>query len=113
MDDRSRTHVTKDLTRSGPFPLSAVTSARLPRVTTPPGSSKDRGKTSCPQQLAQPRTTRDHQQGNGEDDFDSDIDLLVTPSTSSDLFDLALFVDDVERLTGFPTDVVSDSPLPA
>ena len=49
----------------------------------------------------------------GEDDFDSDIDLLVTPSTSSDLFDLALFVDDVERLTGFPTDVVSDSPLPA
>ena len=49
----------------------------------------------------------------GEDDFDSDIDLLVTPSTSTDLFDLALFVDDVERLTGFPTDVVSDSPLPA
>ena len=46
----------------------------------------------------------------GEDDFDSDIDLLVTPSTSTDLFDLALFVDDVERLTGFPADVVSDSP---
>ena len=65
VDDRSRTHVTKDLTHSGPFPLSAVTSARLPRVTTPPGSSADRGKTSCPQQLAQPRTTRDHQQGNG------------------------------------------------
>ena len=39
--------------------------------------------------------------------------FVVTPSTSSDLFDLALFVDDVERLTGFPTDVVSDSPLPA
>ena len=56
-----------DLTRSGPFPLSAVTSARLPRVTTPPGSLEDRGKTSCPQQLAQPPapTTRDHQQGNG------------------------------------------------
>ena len=66
VDDRSRTHVTKDLTHCGPFPLSAVTSARLLRVTTPPGSSKDRGKTSCPQQLAQPRTTRDHQQGNGE-----------------------------------------------
>ena len=65
VDDRSRTHVTKDLTHSGSFPLSAVTSARLPRVTTPPGSSADRGKTSCPQQLAQPRTTRDHQQGNG------------------------------------------------
>ena len=66
VDDRSRTHVTKDLTHCGPFPLSAVTSARLLRVTTPPGSSKDRGKTSCPQQLAQPRTTQDHQQGNGD-----------------------------------------------
>ena len=44
----------KDLTHCGPFPLSAVTSARLLRVTTPPGSSADRGKTSCPQQLAQP-----------------------------------------------------------
>ena len=49
----------------GSFPLSAVTSARLPQVTFAPGSSKDRGKTSCPQQLAQPRTTRDHRQGNG------------------------------------------------
>ena len=65
MDDRSRTHVTEDLTRSGSFPLSAVTGARPPRVTTPPGSSTYRGKTSCPQRLAQPRTTRDHQQGNG------------------------------------------------
>ena len=65
MDDRSRTHVTEDLTRSGSFPLSAVTGARPPRVTTPPGSSTYRGKTSYPQRLAQPRTTRDHQQGNG------------------------------------------------
>lgn len=45
----------------------------------------------------------------GEDDFDSDIDLLVTPSTGTDLFDLALFVDDVERLIGFPTNEVSDA----
>ena len=65
VDDRFRTHVTKDLTRGGSFPLSAVTSARLPQVTFAPGSSKDRGKTSCPQQLARPRTTQDHQQGNG------------------------------------------------
>ena len=36
VDDRSRTHVTKDLTRSGTFPLSAVTSARLPQVTFAP-----------------------------------------------------------------------------
>ncbi|OLO55332.1 hypothetical protein BKH30_03045 [Actinomyces oris] len=65
VDDRFRTHVTKDLTHGESFPLSAVTSVRLLRVTTPPGSSTDRGKTSCPQQLARPRTTRDHQQGNG------------------------------------------------
>jgi len=41
----------------------------LPPLDTPHrgthGSSMDRGKTLCPQQLAQPRTTRDHQQGNG------------------------------------------------
>ena len=36
VDDRSRIHVTKDLTRGGPFPLSAVTSVRLLQVTTPP-----------------------------------------------------------------------------
>ena len=54
-----------DLTLDGSFPLSAVTSARLPQVTLAPGSSTDRGKTSCPQQLARPRTTQDHQQGNG------------------------------------------------
>ena len=38
----------KDLTRGGSFPLSAVTSARLPQVTFAPGSSKDRGKTPVP-----------------------------------------------------------------
>lgn len=37
-----------DLTHCGPFPLSAVTSARLPQVTFAPGSSKDRGKTTVP-----------------------------------------------------------------
>ena len=37
-----------DLTRSGPFPLSAVTSVRLPQVTFAPGSSADRGKTPVP-----------------------------------------------------------------
>ena len=33
-----------DLTLDGSFPLSAVTSARLPQVTLAPGSSTDRGK---------------------------------------------------------------------
>ena len=45
----------------------------------------------------------------GEDGFDSDIDLLVTPHQGSDLFDIALFADEVRRLTGFPADVVADT----
>lgn len=48
----------------------------------------------------------------GEDGFGSDIDLLVTPSPSTDLFDLALLADEVEELTGFRADVVSDSQVP-
>ena len=83
MDDQSRTHVTKGLTHSGPFPLSAVTSARLPQVTTPPGSLEDRGKTSCPQQLAQPRTTRDHQQGNGRRLKDAGIEFMTAPTAGA------------------------------
>lgn len=53
----------------------------------------------------------------GEDgfdsDIDSDIDLVVTPSAETDLFDLALFVREVEELTGLPTDAVSDAEMPA
>lgn len=45
----------------------------------------------------------------GEDGFDSDIDLLVTPATGVDLFDVAAFVVEAERLTGFPVDVVTDT----
>ena len=45
----------------------------------------------------------------GEDGFDSDIDLLVTPGPDTDLFDIALFADDVQRLTGFRADVVADT----
>lgn len=45
----------------------------------------------------------------GEDGFDSDIDFLVTPDVGVDLFDLALFIDDVQRLTGFPVDAVVDN----
>ncbi|MDO5618097.1 XRE family transcriptional regulator [Kocuria sp.] len=45
----------------------------------------------------------------GQDDFNSDIDLLVTPSPETDLFHLALFARDVQRLTGFPADVVADT----
>lgn len=45
----------------------------------------------------------------GEDGFDSDIDLLVTPATDVDLFDVAAFVVEAERLTGFPVDVVTDT----
>lgn len=48
----------------------------------------------------------------GEDAFDSDIDLLVTPALGTDLFDLALFADDARQLTGFPIDVVADTSQP-
>ena len=44
---------------------------------------------------------------------DSDIDLVVTPSAGTDLFNLALFIREVEELTGFPTDAVSDAQVPA
>lgn len=45
----------------------------------------------------------------GDDAYDSDIDLLVTPAPGADLFDLALFADDASQLTGFPIDVVADT----
>lgn len=48
----------------------------------------------------------------GEDTFDSDIDLLVTPEPGTDLFDVALFVIEVEGLTGFPVEVVADTKIP-
>ena len=49
----------------------------------------------------------------GEDGFDPAIDLVVTPSAETDPFDLALFVREVEELTGLPTDAVSDAEMPA
>lgn len=48
----------------------------------------------------------------GEDTFDSDIDLFVTPAPGIDLFDLALFVAEVEALTGFPVEAVADTRVP-
>ena len=45
----------------------------------------------------------------GEDHFDSDIDLIVSTTSGHDLFDLALFAEEVRALTGFPVDVVTDS----
>ena len=68
MDDRSRTHVCVRPHTRWVVPL--ISGHQRPAAAgdnTPPGSSEDRGKTSCPQQLAQPPapTTRDHQQGNG------------------------------------------------
>ena len=44
----------------------------------------------------------------GGDGFDSDIDLVFTPRVGADLFDVALFVAEVEDLAGFPVDAVSD-----
>ena len=68
MDNRSRTHACERPHTRWVVPL--ISGHQRPAAAgdnTPPGSSEDRGKTSCPQQLAQPPapTTRDHQQGNG------------------------------------------------
>jgi len=49
----------------------------------------------------------------GDDGYDSDIDLLVTPAEGVDLFDLAFFGERVRLITGFPADVVvDDGPVP-
>lgn len=45
----------------------------------------------------------------GLDGFGSDVDILVTPGAESDLFDLALFGEQVSRLIGFPVDVIADT----
>ncbi|WP_022890617.1 helix-turn-helix domain-containing protein [Agromyces italicus] len=42
----------------------------------------------------------------GEDRFDSDIDLFVDTTTGAGMIPLAAFAAEVERLTGFPVDVV-------
>jgi len=44
----------------------------------------------------------------GTDTPQSDIDLLVRAETSATLFDLAAFEAEVEELTGYPVDVVTD-----
>lgn len=43
-----------------------------------------------------------------EDTFESDIDLLVTPSPETSLLDLAEFLLEVENITGRDVDVLSD-----
>ncbi|MCD1286034.1 MULTISPECIES: XRE family transcriptional regulator [unclassified Brevibacterium] len=49
----------------------------------------------------------------GDDGFDSDIDLLVTPGKGTTAFDIANFVDCVRQITGFPADVIVDTkPFP-
>lgn len=45
----------------------------------------------------------------GEDGYDSDIDLLVTPSEKVTMFGIANFGDEVRQITGFPADVIVDN----
>ena len=52
--ERPRTQRAVPTYQRPPAPVIGGRRARLPRVTTPPGSSTDRGKAPCPQQLAQP-----------------------------------------------------------
>lgn len=43
-----------------------------------------------------------------DDTVESDIDLLVTPNEETSLMDLSGFLEEVERLTGFDVNVLSD-----
>ena len=43
-----------------------------------------------------------------EDNFDSDIDLLVTPSSETSVLELSAFLLEVEDITGREVDVLSD-----
>jgi predicted nucleotidyltransferase/uncharacterized protein with HEPN domain len=45
----------------------------------------------------------------GSDTEHSDIDLLVSAGADRSLFDLGAFAADVQQLTGFPVDVMTDS----
>lgn len=45
----------------------------------------------------------------GEDGYDSDVDLLVSPDEGVTMFDIANFGDDVHQITGFPADVIVDN----
>lgn len=47
-----------------------------------------------------------------EDTFESDIDLLVTPSPETSLMDLSEFLLEVENITGRDVDVLSDRTVP-
>lgn len=47
-----------------------------------------------------------------DDHFDSDIDLLVTPSSTTSLLEISAFRLDVEDITGRDVDVLSDRTIP-
>ena len=47
----------------------------------------------------------------GEDTESSDIDLLVRADDGTSLFDVAAFTDAVQRMTGFPVDVMTERQL--
>ncbi|GCE74984.1 nucleotidyltransferase domain-containing protein [Cellulomonas biazotea] len=43
----------------------------------------------------------------GDDDLDSDLDLMVTFAPGTDLFDLMDLIDELERITGVRVDILS------
>ena len=49
----------------------------------------------------------------GTDGFESDIDLIGTPSRDLSLFELADIAAYTSELTGFPTEVHTDTHVPA
>ena len=47
-----------------------------------------------------------------DDNFDSDIDLLVTPSPETSVLELSAFILEVEEITGREVDDLSDRTVP-
>lgn len=47
-----------------------------------------------------------------DDTFESDIDLLVSPSPETSLLEISSFVLEIEHLTGRKVDVLSDRSVP-
>jgi predicted nucleotidyltransferase len=47
-----------------------------------------------------------------DDTFDSDIDLLVTPSPETSLLEISAFLLEIEEITGRKVDVLSDRSVP-
>ncbi|MBO0730886.1 MAG: helix-turn-helix domain-containing protein [Acidimicrobiaceae bacterium] len=97
---------------SGAVTPSAPTRARLLAAARPlPGEALDRHREEIKRVARRCRVRHVRVFGSvarWEDTYNSDIDLVVTPLDDASLLDLTHFALEVQGLTGYPVDVVSD-----